>query len=155
MNVNLDASEMAFVWDQSTKRENLYALVDKVLVVLDPVTWTRTPIARPKLNQDTRGLVATREGRLFAFSVLDVTGAVAVVSEIRRADAFALAQWNTSFPDEQLRFAGGIPHANGFQLVFGTKTWAYDIQAGSIQPSMPLFQAGTVVLSVSSSPCEK
>lgn len=85
--IALDASAMAFVVDPKTGSELLYALVDGVLVVVDPGTGARTPIGKLAVPETIGGLAGTSDGRLFAVAGREKP----IVYAVRLGDAAATA----------------------------------------------------------------
>lgn len=63
----LTATAMSFLVDAKLGREQLYAIVDGILVVIDPASLLRTPIGKITIPEVT-GLTGTIDGRLFALS---------------------------------------------------------------------------------------
>jgi hypothetical protein len=147
LGIELAASAMAFVWDPKAEREMLYAIVDGVLVVLDPSSLARTPIGNVAL-EDVRGLAGTADGRLLAFA----GDPLVTIAFISLKDGSVSPTWQTKNVDGT-RFAGGVPTAKGFDLVFGARAWTFDPATGSIDLHQPLFTQDPGVIAVASSPC--
>jgi hypothetical protein len=146
--VNLSTTAMAFVADPKSGRESLYAVVEDVLIVLDPLSLLRSPIGKMPLA-DLRGLAGTADGRLLAFS-----GGTPNIWEIGLGDASATAVWDTkSFDVGGERLVGGAVVEQGLELFVGASTYLFDPRTQSVVSRAILFSSDPGVLAVSGAPC--
>ena len=147
---DLTPSVMAFVWDPKNGTESLYAVADGVLYVVDPKMLKATPIGSlsPALA-DVRGLTGTVDGWLLAFA----GDPLVTIAYVERTTATVKTAWQIKSMDPLSRFAGGVPAAKGFVLVFGANAWLFDTTTGLLDVGPSLFAVDPGVMSVAASPC--
>jgi hypothetical protein len=145
--IALPATAMAFVWDPEDQRERLYAVVDKTLIVVNPSTLARAPIAT--LALDVRGLVGTNDGRLVAFAG-DIE---LMIGYVDLADGAVAPLMHVKSPEPlTARFVGGALTKQGFDLVFGATL--YGVAPTTIAvPRTILFAGDRGLVGVSAPPC--
>jgi hypothetical protein len=119
--VNLAATAMAFVADASG-RETLYAIVDGVLVALDPQSYLRTPVAALSVPQVV-ALAGSADGRLFAF----VGATETTLIEIAVGDGSILQKWPIPVEPTAGPLVGGATgEGRTVQLVYGSVVYTLD-----------------------------
>ncbi len=149
LEVALSPTAMAFVQAEGGEREMLYALVDGVLIVVDPSTFARTPIGKLAL-EDVRGFAGTSDGRLIAFA----GDPVVTIAYVSLGDASLKMAWQVKSPTPiGGRFVGGLVTENGFDLLFGTDLYTYVPMKGVVALRGSIFGDDPGIIGVAAAAC--
>ncbi len=141
---------MTFVWDPSSAREKLYAVVDTKLVTIDPTTFAFDGVAplTPSLDQLV-GLAGTADGWLLALAGDPLVN----VAYVDRSAGVVKPSFAIKSPLPTSRFAGAVPRGKTFEIVVGTQAWSYELATTNVTFEGELFTTDPTIVSVATSPC--